>query len=429
MDNANKPRSRARQPHRRPRPFLTTVMMTTPPTNPTDAEGNARSTSPVADRINNTKSYSIDDLRNVFAHDPGLTPEQSRALANGAAVIDGVVIQASYPRHTVPEPLSPLQGSAALADAELAVSMEVYRRETTTKISEIDERVSTIDQQLDQSIVQNPAAQLHLSAERTRLTVERRELEKTLSSPDAVEKALRDGDEKIDMSADVLEKVVTGRNELAKKINAKKEELDAAPANHPDTLALRDDLLGLQDDYRNMTDLGIAYQDLVDQEQKLEDGETIYVDKETSRIVEKLAAKALAFTVAPPSLAPLQVLGRTSRAAQTELIPEGEITVQRRDDGVYEVMVPENRSPNDQWSSKLSYYEIDRNGNVMLTKEVLDGGSAPRFVNDEINKPVGDLDLGSLTNGTVSFDDGSIHIAPDVRERVETILSGGAPTP
>lgn len=49
----------------------------------------------MADRIrNHTVSYSLDDLRDVFTDDSGLTPEQSQALADGAAVIDGVVVPA-----------------------------------------------------------------------------------------------------------------------------------------------------------------------------------------------------------------------------------------------------------------------------------------------------------------------------------------------
>jgi len=61
---------------------------------PTDAEGNLRSTSPVADRFrNHTVNYSLDDLREVF------TPEQSQALADGAAVIDGVVAPTTLQEH------------------------------------------------------------------------------------------------------------------------------------------------------------------------------------------------------------------------------------------------------------------------------------------------------------------------------------------
>ncbi len=56
---------------------------------PTDAEGNARSTSQVADRINNVQNYSLGDLRNALFDDPGLTPGQSEALADGAAVMEG----------------------------------------------------------------------------------------------------------------------------------------------------------------------------------------------------------------------------------------------------------------------------------------------------------------------------------------------------
>ena len=398
-------------------------------TPPTDAEGRARSSSPVADRVrNHTQNYTVDDVKNIFAADePPVTPEQSKALEEGAAVMEEVtIVPTTDAKPANSAPLSPLQASAALADAEFSVSMQVYERETTARIDEIDNRIDAINRQLDQDVVQDASNGLHLGAERARLTVERQELEETLASPESVERALRDGDDKIGLSPDVLEKVVTGRNELAKKIDAKREELNTAPANHPDTLVLRDDLLGLQDDYRNMTDLGIAYQDLVDQERKLNDGETIYVDKETSRIVEELAAKALAFTVAPPSLAPLQVLGRTSRAAQTDLIPEGEITIQRREDGVYEVMVPENRSPYDAWASEISFYEIEEDGTVTRTGSILDGGTAPRVVDSNLKERVDDLDLSSLTNGMIVFNEGSIKVAPEIREQVELIMSGDA---
>jgi len=63
---------------------------------PTDSYGNPRSTSPVADRINNTVSYSGADVASFFGfgptNDPGLTPEQSQALANEAAVMDVTVV-------------------------------------------------------------------------------------------------------------------------------------------------------------------------------------------------------------------------------------------------------------------------------------------------------------------------------------------------
>lgn len=107
---------------------------------PTDAEGNTRSTSPVADRIrNHTQNYSLEDLRDVF------TPEQSQALADSAAVMEGVVAPApTTPREQLslyqadlrlqqrgldyqrallgenPHPRSPNAGKAAAIDRELA---------------------------------------------------------------------------------------------------------------------------------------------------------------------------------------------------------------------------------------------------------------------------------------------------------------------
>ena len=55
---------------------------------PTDASGNPRSTSPVADRLNNTVNYSFNDVADYL----GLTPDQSRTLETSAAVMEGVVV-------------------------------------------------------------------------------------------------------------------------------------------------------------------------------------------------------------------------------------------------------------------------------------------------------------------------------------------------
>lgn len=66
---------------------------------PTDADGNARSTSPVADRVgSHTVNYSLDD---VFGppelEDMGLTPEQSATLAQSAAVMNGYAMAPAIP--------------------------------------------------------------------------------------------------------------------------------------------------------------------------------------------------------------------------------------------------------------------------------------------------------------------------------------------
>ena len=66
---------------------------------PTDAEGNARSSSPVADRIgNHTQNYTVDDIKNAFAADePPVTAEQSKALEQGAAVMNGYAFGPAIP--------------------------------------------------------------------------------------------------------------------------------------------------------------------------------------------------------------------------------------------------------------------------------------------------------------------------------------------
>ncbi|MGI9420706.1 MAG: hypothetical protein ACR2RA_23025 [Geminicoccaceae bacterium] len=99
---------------------------------PTDALGNARSTSPVADRINNTENYSFDEVANYLGGQaqtgPAVTPEQSAALANGAAVIDGVAV----PPDLAALPSTPRDAAIALANAELSVDLQVQRHEIDT---------------------------------------------------------------------------------------------------------------------------------------------------------------------------------------------------------------------------------------------------------------------------------------------------------
>lgn len=70
---------------------------------PTDASGNLRSTSPVSDRLNNTVSYSFDEVANFFGgdvHAQEITAERQAALANGAAAIDVTVVLPS-PREQI----------------------------------------------------------------------------------------------------------------------------------------------------------------------------------------------------------------------------------------------------------------------------------------------------------------------------------------
>ena len=205
---------------------------------PTDSEDNARSTSPVADRINNTKNYSFDEagafLGNLVSGSE-ITPERRQSLADGAAVIEGVIVEAAYPGPAAPKPLSPIQGVAGLADSELAVSMEVYERETTARIGEIDDRITEIDRQGISPI------DAHIAKERIDLAQERDQLSEGLTSADAVEEALRGGDEKIGMRAETLEKVVTGRKNLEKLTEEKKAELKSAAL--PDVIFRNEELV------------------------------------------------------------------------------------------------------------------------------------------------------------------------------------------
>ena len=112
---------------------------------PTDASGNPRSTSPVADRLNNTQSYSLDDLRSVFVDDAPLTPEQSQALANGAAVMDGVMI-APNPR----EQISLYQSDLRLQQRSLEYQRSLLgdtihpRSPNARKAAEIDEQLQKL---------------------------------------------------------------------------------------------------------------------------------------------------------------------------------------------------------------------------------------------------------------------------------------------
>lgn len=68
-----------------------------------DSYGNPRSTSPVADRINNTVSYDFDEVGRFLGRQvqqPDVTPKRSLALAEGAAVLDGAVVMPS-PREQI----------------------------------------------------------------------------------------------------------------------------------------------------------------------------------------------------------------------------------------------------------------------------------------------------------------------------------------
>ncbi|MEM7041207.1 MAG: alpha/beta hydrolase [Pseudomonadota bacterium] len=113
---------------------------------PTDAEGNARSTSPVADRVrNHTRNYSLDDLRNVFTDDPGLTPEQSQALADGAAVMEGVAVMTTTPK----EQLSLYQADLRLQQRGLEYQRELLGENIHPRSPKAG-KAAVIDRQLDE---------------------------------------------------------------------------------------------------------------------------------------------------------------------------------------------------------------------------------------------------------------------------------------
>ena len=402
---------------------------------PTDAEGNARPASPVADRINNTRNYSFNEAGAFLGNLVGgaeITLERHQSLANGAAVMDGVIIEASYPRQAAPEPLSPLQGAAGLADAELAVSMEVYERETTARISDIDERITEIDRQGISPL------DAHIAKERIDLAQERDRLSENLASPEAVEEALRGGDEKIGMRADTLEMVVTGRKNLAKKINEKEAELKSAAL--PDVIFRNEELQALQDTKEGMLDLGLAYQGLVDQEAKLAAGDTVHISRTRpqswseflgNEFVGGMAGFGAGNLAKVPKYVDHLIDTIAGTATSQQLhgqqgeVLEGVVSVRRRDDGVYEITVSEPHDPNATWASKISHYEIMQNGEIWSTGTRLDGGNLQgNPVVESYRERVDDLDLGALTNGNVEIIDGTIMIAPDLREQVELIMSG-----
>ena len=407
---------------------------------PTDAEGNARSTSPVSDRISNTGSYSFDEVGTFLGNlvgGPEITPERRQSLANGAGVIEGVIIEATYPKQAVSERLSALQGAAALADAELAVSMEVYERETTAEISDIDERIAEIDRQGISPL------DAHIAKERIDLAQERDRLSKSLASPDAVEEELRGGDEKIGMRADTLEMVVTGRENLAKKINEKEAELKSAAL--PDVTFRNEELQALRDAKEGMLDLGFAYQGLVDQEVKLAAGETVHISRTRPQswsefLGSEVVGGMVGFGAGNLAKVPKYVdhlidaisgttVSQQLHGQQGEVL-EGVVSVRRRDDGVYEITVSEPYNPNATWASKISHYEITVDKSITLTKQLFDGGNlSGRPHTIEGPRPADDLDLRTLTNGNIEIVDGTIRIAPDIREEAERIMLGRPSNP
>ena len=137
---------------------------------PTDAEGNARSTSPVADRINNTKNYSVDDIKGFFvADEPPVTPEQSRALEDGAAVMEGLaIVPANMPA------TGPIQGTAAydaavaMANAEFGVGMQVAYRDAgiaaDKNLAEVDQQIADVDARITAVREQRAAIQSNPNA-------------------------------------------------------------------------------------------------------------------------------------------------------------------------------------------------------------------------------------------------------------------------
>lgn len=407
---------------------------------PTDAEGNARSTSPIADRINNTKNYSFDDVGTFLGNlmdAPEITPERRQSLADGAAVIDGVIIKAAYPKQPPFEPLSRLQGAAALADAELSISMEVYERETNARISEIDERIIEIDRQGISPI------DAHLAKERIDLAQESERLSESLTSPDAVEEALRGGDEKIGMRAETLEMVVIGRDNLAKQIKEKEAELELAAVS--DVVFINEKIQALHDAKGSMLDLGLAYQDLVDQEAKLAVGDTVHISRTRPQswsefVANEAIGSMVGFGIGNLARVPKYVdhvidaisgtvVSQQLHKQQGEVL-EGVVSVRQRDDGVYEVTVSEPYDPNATWSSKISQYEIMQNGEVWSTGTWLDGGNLQgNPIVERQRERVNDLDLGALTNGNVELVDGTVRIAPDLRKEAEHITLGTPTNP
>ncbi len=400
---------------------------------PTDAEGNARSTSPVADRVrNHTQNYSLSDLRNAFTDDPGLTPEQSRALEEGAAVMEEVtVVPATYAKPTAPAPLSPLQSAAALADAELYVGAQVYQREAETRIGKIDERITNIDEQLHQSSPMGPGATLDLYDERNSLTLEREQLTNNVANTEATFEAIRGGGPPIGLSPEVLEKVVADRTELADRINPLQAELDAKDVTEITDLTRTAELRDLQIQSANRLSLGLSYQEVLDQEAKLAEGETITVSAKhpyEDFVVERLVDGVLSLSPAAKGVGTAVKWG--SKAIDNAPTTSGpQLTINRRDDGLYEVMQltePFTNAPsNGVFESREVHYEFRPDGRVTVTKEVFNPvpgnplpGERDRVVRD-LNRPADDFDLEDVTHGRAAFIDGEIRISPAVRDAFE----------
>lgn len=138
-----------------------------------DSYGNRRSNSPVADRINNTKNYSLDAVANFFGAQvgpPDPTIEQSRALGQAAAVLDGyAIVPATMPANRPPQGTPAYDAAIAMANAEFGVSMEVMRHDLNRdidkavasydqEIAAIDDRLAEIDAELNSTSPNGPTA-------------------------------------------------------------------------------------------------------------------------------------------------------------------------------------------------------------------------------------------------------------------------------
>jgi len=165
--------------------------------------------------------------------------------------------------------------------------------------------------------------------------------------------------------------------------------------------------------------------------------ETIYVPREVPQsrgeyIAQEVAATAVGGVAGAPIKGSKIIKNAidsitatfTSKSLEAERESlQGEITIKLRDDGVYEVSVPEVHDGNATWATKISRYELKQDGRIFLKEEEFgDGKLAQHPQITTINKYVPGLDLRRLTNGGTDFLAGRITIQPDVRNAVDSLL-------
>ena len=357
---------------------------------------------------------------------------------DGDGIPDQQILLAGHPSDpagselTAEQRLAQLDGAVGLADAEFELQQQLVESEREAQLGALDTAIANLEQNgrgdLDQ------ARLLDLRRQRRDLDQRVRTENHLTNGPNPFRRERRGGGDIVALDGQSLGMVVEGRRRL---LDDRRRLLAELSDDDPERFGeISAELHEIDRAWDSMLDLGYSYQELTEDEAKLNQGGSLVMYKSPTGSFEWLsqqgaaggisglfagATKAVARRFVGPASGVIDV---ADWLLTTTVEADEIVTVRPNDDGSHEVMISDNYIPAAGHASRMRYYRVDTDGRVLEQRIEEGGGNLGLHPRTTPVNEYRDTDLSVESGGLVTVVDGRIRIKHEARRFLDEVVSG-----